>query len=90
MASNSTAPTTTTITHSRAVRRQSSIAYRITSGHPQRPGSGTGSCFLVTDLVGEDFAGLCAVIVPSRYMQRKTPRCPAGEDARPRGVPIPR
>src|SRR5262249_23162739 len=88
--SRSTAPTTITITHSRTVRRQSSIAYRTTSGHPERPGSGSGSCFLAKALVGEDFAGLCAVIVPSWSMLRKTPRRPAGEDARPRGVPLPR
>ena len=33
---------------------------------------------------------MCTVIVSSWCMQRKTPRCPVGEDARPRGVAIPR
>jgi hypothetical protein len=72
---------------SRIVRPLSSIAYRTTShlfvGEPK-------SCLLAIVLAGDRFAGLCAVIVPSRCVQRKTPRCPTGEDARPRGVPIPR
>ncbi len=73
------------IAQSRTVRALLSIAYLITShlfvGEPE-------SCLLASDLVGDDFAGLCAVIVPSWNIQRKAPRCPAAGDARPRGVPI--
>ena len=83
----STTPATRMIRQSRIVRPLSSIAYLITS---HLFVGGSGSCFLVSALAGDGFAGLRAVIVPSWCMLRKAPRCPAGEDACPRGVPIPR
>ena len=83
----STTPATRMMAHSRIVRALLSIAYRTTS-HLFVGGLDGG--FLATGLAEGGFVGLCAVIVPSCGMQRKTPRCPAGEDARPRGVPIPR
>lgn len=87
-ASKSTTPATRMITQNRTVRGVLSIAYRTTVGHPSSAGS--RSCFLTTVLTGDGFTGLCAVIVPSCGIQRKTPRCPTGEDACPREVPIPR
>lgn len=79
MASRSTAPTTTTSTHSRAVRGQLSSANRATPGHPERSDSGSGvgaglrraADFFATALL--DLRG--AVMVPSSAC-RKAPRCP--------------